>query len=73
MTDTSRSRANWKGACIIHILRMKWLFKQPRPKIKVPHVRRLNTRLARDIGLSDAELERHHFKWPSQSTHHPRG
>lgn len=43
------------------------------PRPKGLHVRQLDAHLARDIGLSDAALERHRFRLPSQTEHHPRG
>jgi hypothetical protein len=38
-----------------------------------PHIREINPRHARDIGLSDADLAVHQHRLPSQHTHHPRG
>lgn len=44
-----------------------------RPSPKIMHVGQANDHLARDIGLTQAEIERHRFTLPSQDTHHPYG
>ncbi|WP_299408013.1 hypothetical protein [uncultured Roseobacter sp.] len=44
-----------------------------RPRHYIPHARDLSDHMARDIGLSPAEMERHRLTLPSQSTFHPRG
>lgn len=41
-----------------------------RPDLDVP--RTIDARMARDIGMSDTEVERHRFRWPSQTFRHPR-
>lgn len=51
---------------------MQNLIRRVYPRRKDLHIRRLNAHLARDAGLSDADLERYKFKLPSQTTHHPR-
>lgn len=38
-----------------------------------PHVRHLNDHLARDIGLSEAQVARNRLALPSQTHHHPYG
>jgi len=40
---------------------------------KHPHVKDINPHLARDIGLGDTDFAQHQHRWPSQTTHHPRG
>ncbi|MGC3938794.1 hypothetical protein ACOTTU_13405 [Roseobacter sp. EG26] len=65
--------------CVLNapVLPRKSLWRQileglkPRPYI--PHIRALNDHMARDIGLTPAEMERHRLELPSQSMHHPRG
>jgi len=42
----------------------------PRPKSE--HVKHLSNHLARDIGLSLAQMQVHRHVWPSESTNHPR-
>ena len=37
------------------------------------HASKLSHHLAKDIGLSSAELARLQHKWPAEHTHHPRG
>lgn len=37
-----------------------------------PHVRDLNSRLARDVGISETDLAKHRLRLPSQHDHHPR-
>lgn len=37
-----------------------------------PHVRDLNSRLARDAGISETDLAKHQLRLPSQHDHHPR-
>ncbi|MFK7879915.1 hypothetical protein [Roseobacter sp.] len=44
-----------------------------KPAPKTLHVGRINDHLARDIGLSQAEIARHRLTLPSQTHHHPRG
>lgn len=48
-----------------------WESLQASPK--TVHVRHLNDHLAQDIGLTQAEIERHRLRLPSQNTHHPNG
>ena len=38
-----------------------------------PTLEGISDHLARDIGLSPADLEELRHEWPSQTTHHPRG
>lgn len=38
-----------------------------------PHIGDLPPRMARDAGLSDADLAAHQHRLPSQHMHHPRG
>jgi len=40
---------------------------------KHPHIRDINARRARDIGLSEGDMAQHWHRYPSQHTHHPRG
>ncbi|WP_299673777.1 hypothetical protein [uncultured Roseobacter sp.] len=49
---------------------MKGWFRRPTKGLKLGQI---DDHLARDIGLSPAELERHRMELPSQTTHHPRG
>ena len=42
---------------------------QPKPR----DLARLDDRLLRDIGLDAADVEVLRHRWPSQTTHHPRG
>lgn len=39
---------------------------------KHPHVRSVTPRLARDIGLDQANLAKHQHQWPSETFTHPR-
>lgn len=73
MTDVPRPRAPSGFANMLQKFAWNVLFKWLRPRPKGLHVRRLDAHLARDIGLSRAELERHQLELPSQTTHHPRG
>ncbi|MEP2640368.1 hypothetical protein [Roseobacter sp.] len=50
-----------------------WQKRARRQPPKAPHIRRISDHLARDVGLSDADLEEHRVTMPSQTTHHPRG
>ena len=44
---------------------------QARPQ--PPGLKGLSDHLARDIGLTAADLEEMRHKWPSETMHHPRG
>jgi hypothetical protein len=37
-----------------------------------PHIRDIDPRRARDIGLSEGDMAQHWHRYPSQHTHHPR-
>lgn len=50
-----------------------WIVKHLKPRPRGLHVRRIDDHLARDIGLSGADLARHRLTLPSQTEHHPRG
>ena len=52
---------------LVQTLKRKWLQRNH------PGLDRISSHLARDIGLSIADKERHQHQWPSQTTHHPRG
>lgn len=64
-TDQACAKETWikRG---LSALRQKWKHR------KHPGLGQINSHLARDIGLSDADLARAQHKWPSQTTHPPR-
>ena len=73
MTDTTRPRAGSDFALKSHKSMWKRLMTWLRPEPKGLHIDRLDAHLARDIGLSESELERYQLTLPSQTTYHPRG
>lgn len=73
MTDSTRSRADltfafWSPKKILALFRC-WL----RPAPKGLDISRVSDHLARDIGLSETDLEQLRMTLPSQVTYHPRG
>lgn len=73
MTDVTRARAGLTFAFRSPKNMLKRLFSWLRPAPKRLKIDGISDHLARDIGLSKADLERLRIKLPSQVTHHPRG
>lgn len=73
MTDVSRSRAQSGFAFMFGKVTWKRIVGWLSPRPKGLHIGDISDHLARDIGLSKADLERHRLELPSQTEHHPRG
>ncbi|MDW3183248.1 MAG: hypothetical protein R8F89_14800 [Roseobacter sp.] len=73
MTDASRSRAESGFATMFEKITLTRLVRWLRPRPKGLHIGDISDHLARDIGLSKADLERLRLTLPSQTDHHPRG
>ena len=55
---------------IIAALR-RWIAQGLKRRPRIPHIRSVNARLGRDIGMSEAEIARHNIELPSQGRGHP--
>ncbi|MCV3271792.1 hypothetical protein [Roseobacter sinensis] len=73
MADVTRSRESQTFASKSQKnLLWEWL-RWLKPAPKNPDLSRISDHLARDIGLSKAQIERYRLKLPSETTYHPRG
>ncbi|MGZ2259150.1 hypothetical protein [Roseobacter sp. A03A-229] len=73
MTDVTRARAGLTFAFRSPKNMLRRLLSWLRPAPKGLEIGEISDHLARDIGLSPADLDRHRVTLPSQTTYHPRG